>query len=780
MNNLNSCNNKIKLLIMKFSRQVTFLLALAATVNEATAQTASIKLNPSIESKINVMLKQMTLQEKVGQMAQVAIDVVGKVDYSKQTFTIDPDKLSDVVVNYKVGSILNTPPGILLTAEQWNQVLSDIQNAAQKTKLKIPVLYGLDDIHGVNYAAGTTLFPQEIGQAATWNRQLVYDGAVITAYESRAVGVPWTFSPVVDLGTNPQWPRIWEDYGEDPYLSGELGTQFVKGVQDPLGSKEKLVVSLKHYMAYSDPKSGHDRTDAWIPENYLREYHLPPFAATVKAGARTVMVNSALINGVPTHINKRILTDILKNELRFTGFVVTDWQDIENIYRRDKVAKTIKDAVRLSINAGIDMAMIPYDYKQFCTDLIALVKEGKVLQTRIDDAVRRILRVKYELDLFNRPTTFLKDYPNFGSAQFQKAAFNTAAESITLLRNTNNTLPLPTGAKILVTGPNANSMRCLNGGWTYTWQGDRTDEIAQQYNTILEAVLNKFGKEKVNYVQGVAYKQRAPYFQDSIVNIDAAVQAAANADYVLLCIGENSYTETPGNLEDLSLSDNQIALANALLKTGKPVIMILNEGRPRIISKIDPLPDAILDIYLPGNYGADALADILAGNIIPSGKLPITYPRHPNSLVGYIHKPSEGEGNPQGGSFAPQFPFGFGLSYSTFDYSNLTINKNSFTANDTATIRVNVKNTGTKDAKEVVQLYISDLQGSFTPDVKRLRGFEKVAIKGAETKTVTFKIPMKQLAFVNPNNKMQLEEGDFKVQVADESITFRVTKTVIF
>ena len=765
---------------MKFSRQVTFLLALAATVNEATAQTASIKLNPSIESKINVMLKQMTLQEKVGQMAQVAIDVVGKVDYSKQTFTIDPDKLSDVVVNYKVGSILNTPPGILLTAEQWNQVLSDIQNAAQKTKLKIPVLYGLDDIHGVNYAAGTTLFPQEIGQAATWNRQLVYDGAVITAYESRAVGVPWTFSPVVDLGTNPQWPRIWEDYGEDPYLSGELGTQFVKGVQDPLGSKEKLVVSLKHYMAYSDPKSGHDRTDAWIPENYLREYHLPPFAATVKAGARTVMVNSALINGVPTHINKRILTDILKNELRFTGFVVTDWQDIENIYRRDKVAKTIKDAVRLSINAGIDMAMIPYDYKQFCTDLIALVKEGKVLQTRIDDAVRRILRVKYELDLFNRPTTFLKDYPNFGSAQFQKAAFNTAAESITLLRNTNNTLPLPTGAKILVTGPNANSMRCLNGGWTYTWQGDRTDEIAQQYNTILEAVLNKFGKEKVNYVQGVAYKQRAPYFQDSIVNIDAAVQAAANADYVLLCIGENSYTETPGNLEDLSLSDNQIALANALLKTGKPVIMILNEGRPRIISKIDPLPDAILDIYLPGNYGADALADILAGNIIPSGKLPITYPRHPNSLVGYIHKPSEGEGNPQGGSFAPQFPFGFGLSYSTFDYSNLTINKNSFTANDTATIRVNVKNTGTKDAKEVVQLYISDLQGSFTPDVKRLRGFEKVAIKGAETKTVTFKIPMKQLAFVNPNNKMQLEEGDFKVQVADESITFRVTKTVIF
>jgi beta-glucosidase len=765
---------------MKLNKQIAFLVLMLLTACQAMAQTAAIKLNPSIESKINVLLKQMTLQEKVGQMAQVAIDVVGKVDYSKQTYMIDADKLNDVVVNYKVGSILNTPPGVLLTPEQWNQVLSDIQSAAQKTKLKIPVLYGLDDIHGVNYAAGTTLFPQEIGQAATWNRQLVYDGAVITAYESRAVGVPWTFSPVVDLGTNPQWPRIWEDYGEDPYLSGELGAQFVKGIQDPLGSKEKLVVSLKHYMAYSDPKSGHDRTDAWIPENYLREYHLPPFAATVKAGARTVMVNSALINGIPTHINKHILTDILKNELHFTGFVVTDWQDIENIYRRDKVAKTMKDAVMLSINAGIDMAMIPYDYKQFCTDLIALVKEGKVLQTRIDDAVRRILRVKYELDLFNRPTTFLKDYPNFGSVQFRRTALNTAGESITLLKNKSNTLPLPANAKILVTGPNANSMRCLNGGWTYTWQGDRTDELGQQYNTILEAVVNKFGKEKVNYVPGVAYKPRGAYSQDSIVNIDDAVQAAANADYVLLCIGENSYTETPGNLEDLNLSDNQIALANALIKTGKPVIFVLSEGRPRIISKIEPGAAAILHIYLPGNYGGDALAAVLSGDVNPSGKLPITYPRHPNSLVGYIHKPSEGEGNPQGGEFTPQFPFGFGLSYSTFVYTNLTVNKTSFAPDETATISVTIRNTGTRDGKEVVQLYISDIQGSFTPDVKRLRGFEKVHIEGAEVKTVTFKIPMKQLAFVNPNNKMQLEEGEFKVQIADQSATFRVTKTVIF
>ena len=769
---------------MKLNKKTGCLLLAFWLINQGIAQTGtkieSYRFDKSIESKIDVLLKQMTLEEKVGQMAQVAIDVIGKVDYSKQTFTVDQEKLNDVVVNYKAGSILNSPPGILLTAQQWNEVMNSIQAAAQKTKLKIPVLYGLDDIHGVNYAAGTTLFPQQIGQAATWNRQLVYDAGVITAYEGRAVGVPWTFSPVVDLGTNPQWSRIWENYGEDPYLTGELGAQFTKGVQDPLGSKEKLVVSLKHYMAYSDPKSGHDRTDAWIPEHYLREYHLPAFAAAVKAGARTVMVNSALVNGVPGHINKRILTDILKNELHFTGFVVTDWQDIENIYRRDKVAKSMKEAVMLAINAGIDMSMIPYNFKEFCTDLIALAKEGKVPMSRIDDAVRRILRVKYELDLFNTPTTSLNNYPKFGSAEFQRAAFNTAAESITLLKNTNHVLPIPNTAKLLVTGPNANSMRCLNGGWTYTWQGDRTNELGQQYNTILEAIEKKFGKNNVNYVQGVAYKERAAYFADTVLSIDAVVQAAANADYVLLCIGENSYTETPGNLEDLSLSDNQIALANALTRTGRPVICILTEGRPRIISKIEPGAAAILHAYLPGNYGADALADILRGDINPSGKLPVTYPRYTNSLVGYIHKPSEGEGNPQGGQFVPQYPFGFGLSYTDFSYTGLTIDKKIYGAEETANISVTVKNNGDRDGKEVVQLFVSDVQASFTPDVKRLRGFEKIELKAGESRTVSFKIPMKELAFVGPDLKRHLEEGEFNVQVGPLQQKFTVNKTTNF
>jgi beta-glucosidase len=747
--------------------------------------TAHAQLNPAIESKVNGLLQKMTLEEKVGQMAQVAIDAIGKVDYSKGTYAIDPAKLEDALVKYKVGSVLNTPPSILLSAKQWNEVVQSIHNAALKTRLKVPVIYGLDQIHGASYVAGATLFPQQIGQAATWNRALIREGASITAYESRAAGVPWTFSPVLDLGANPQWPRIWETFGEDPYLISEMGVQFVKGVQEPLSSKEKLAVSLKHYLGYGDPKSGKDRTNAWIPEHYLREYHLPPFRAAVAAGARNVMVNSALINGVPTHMNKYLLTDLLKKELGFTGFVVTDWQDIENIAKRDKIARNNKEALMLAINAGIDMSMIPYNYKEFCEDLVALVKEGKVAQSRIDDAVRRVLRVKHELDLFTTPVTTVVSYPKFGSKEFELAAYNTAAESITLLKNNNNVLPLAKNAKVLVTGPNANSMRTLNGGWSYTWQGERTDEIATQYNTILEAVRKKLGDANVTYEPGVVYKPKAKYWEDSVVNIDAAIKAAASVDYVLLCIGENSYTETPGNLHELNLSDNQLALANALTAAGKPVILVLNEGRPRIIHSIEPKAAAILHAYLPGNYGGDALADILTGDVNPSGKLPITYPRYANSLTNYIHKPSDAQLNPQGAydysaDFNPQYPFGFGLSYTTFAYSDLKVDKPTFGTNDAATINVTVKNNGTREGKEVVQLFISDLHASLTPDVKRLRGFEKVSLKPGESRTVSFKVPMKDLAFVNLNNKLVLEEGAFKVKVEKLETSFELKESKAF
>ena len=752
-----------------------FVLSIIISTGSLIQINAQQKINPAIERKVVALLKQMTLEEKVGQMAQVSIESLGSIQ--GQTFSFS-DKLKDAVINYKIGSILNTPG--LQTASEWNRMLSEIQNAAQQTPLRIPVLYGLDDIHGVNYVAGSTLFPQQIGQAATWNRELIYNIGVITAYESRAAGVPWTFSPVLDLGTNPQWPRIWEGYGEDSYLISEMGGQFIHGVQDPLGSKNKLIVSLKHYMDYSDPKSGHDRTDSWIPEHYLREYHLPPFAAAVNANARTVMANSALINGVPTHINKHLLTDILKNELGFSGFVVSDWQDIENVYRRDKITSSIKEAIALAINAGIDMSMIPYNYKEFCTDLIALVKEGKVSQVRIDDAVRRILRVKYETGIFETPVTYLKDYPKFGSPAFEREAYNTAAESITLLKNLKNTLPFHANAKVLVTGPNANSMRTLNGGWTYSWQGERTDEYAAKYNTILEALQKKLGMNNVVFQQGVAYKMKGKYFEDSIVDINAAVQAAANVDYVLLCIGENSYTETPGNLSDLNLSDNQLALADALFKTGKPVILILNEGRPRIIRRIEPNAAAIVHTFLPGNFGGDALADVLTGDINPNGKLPFTYPRYTNDLAGYIHKPSEGSGNPQGGETAPQYPFGFGLSYTNFSYSNLTVNKNNFNPNESAIISVTVTNSGSREGKEVVQLFISDLVALLTPDVKRLRGFQKINLKPGESETVTFNIPLKQLTFVGTDLKKHLEAGDFNIQIANLQHRFSVNKTIVF
>jgi Beta-glucosidase-related glycosidases len=761
--------------LQKILLQKTFLL-LSLIIFSCIAY-AQQKLNPAIENKVGTLLKQMTLEEKVGQMAQVSIESLGSNRSNVFSFT---DKMKDAVVNYKLGSILNSP-GPLQSAQDWNRLITEMQDAAKQTRLKIPILYGLDHIHGVGYIAGGTLFPQPIAQAATWNRDLAYNTGVITAYESRAAGVPWSFSPALDLGTNPVWPRIWEGYGEDPYLISQIGTQFIKGMQDPLGSKEKVSVSLKHYMAYSDPKSGKDRTDAWIPEHYLREYHLPPFIAAVKAGARTVMVNSALINGIPTHINKHILTDILKNELGFTGFIVTDWQDIENIFRRDKMTTNIKEAIGLAINAGNDMSMIPYDYKGFTSDLIALVKEGKVSQSRIDDAVRRILRVKYELGLFETPVTNLSNYPKFGGAEFAKASYNTAAESITLLKNTNNTLPIRANAKVLVTGPNANSIRTLNGGWTYTWQGDRTDEYGAKYNSILQSIRNKLGASNVVFEEGVVYKMRRRYFEDSIVNIGAAVHAAADVDYILLCIGENSYTETPGNTNDLNLSENQIALANALIQTGKPVIFILNEGRPRIIRRIEPGAAAIVDVYLPSNYGADALADIITGDVNPSGKLPITYPRNTNDLVGYIHKPSEGSGNPQGGETSPQYGFGFGLSYTNFSYSNLAVNKTSFGPDESVTVSVTVTNTGSKPGKEVVQLFISDVIASaLTPDVRRLRGFDKVNLAAGESKTVEFKVAAKDLAFVAPDNKKHLEQGDFKVMVGNLNATFTVNKSVIF
>ncbi len=759
------------------------LLLVFLTSFQISAQQKT-KLTP-LQQKVNALVAKMTLEEKVGQMAQITLDVIGKGKdrfSSDEPFTLDEKAMQKALVQYKLGSVLNTSNNRARTPQVWFNIISKIQETAMtKNKNGIPVLYGIDAIHGETYTAGATMFPQQIGQAATFNRSLVRRGAEITAYETRASSIPWAFSPLLDLGADPRFPRQWESFGEDPYLVSELGFQMVKGFEgenNDVSNPFKVASSIKHFLGYQVPLSGKDRTPAVISDQALKEYHLTPFKAAIEAGAKTIMINSGLINGVPVHANYKILTKLLKEELGFKGLVVTDWGDIENLHNRDHVAKDNKEAVMIAINAGIDMSMIAYNYEPFCDNLIALVKEGKVKQSRIDDAVRRILTVKFELNLFNKPTTNIKDYPEFGSKAFEQAAQNTAAESITLLKNSNNVLPLNKSAKILITGPNANSMRTLNGAWTYSWQGEKVEEFAGQYNTILEATQNKVGKGNVTFVPGVSYKMDGKYWEEYSDQMEQAVTAAKNVDVILLCLGENSYTETPGNLSDLYISDLQTELAQKLAATGKTIILVLNEGRPRVISKFEKKMNAIIQTYLPGNFGGNALVDILYGDVNPSGKLPYTYPQYPNALFTYYHKPSEARETTEGvynydADYNPQYPFGHGLSYTTFKYSDIKLSSNTLKKGETLSISVDVTNTGKVTGKEAVLLFVSDLvANNISPDAKRLRGFEKIELKAGETKTVSFKITPANIAYVNSSNKWVTEAGEFSIQLADKRIKF--------
>lgn len=743
------------------------------------------------QEKVEALLAKMTLEEKVGQMAQVTLDVItkGKNEYvSDEPLQLDMALVRKALVDYKLGSVLNTANNRARTVEKWHEIISQLQDVAMKeTRLKIPVIYGVDAIHGTTYTAGATFFPQQIGQAATWNRAIVKKGAEICAYETRASSIPWNFSPVLDLGRDARFPRLWETFGEDVYLTSELGKQMIDGYEgesNDVKNPYRVASCLKHFLGYQVPNSGKDRTPAFIPELELRERHLPAFKAAIDAGAHTVMINSGLINGIPVHADYTILTKLLKEELGFKGVAVTDWKDIDNLYERDKVAATPKEAVKLAINAGIDMSMIPYNFK-FCDFLIELVKEGEVPMSRIDDAVRRILTLKFELGLFETPVTNYKDYPQFGSKAFEQSAYVAASESITLLKNSNNVLPLKKSAKLLVTGPNANTMRALNGGWSYSWQGEKVSEFGDKYNTILEALQQRGGKDNITFVQGVAYKDDGKYWEEKDVDIEAAVKAAAKVDYIILCAGENSYTEKPGDLHDLTLSANQIALAKALVKTGKPVILVLNEGRPRLISSFERDVQGVLQSYLPGNFGGDAIADILYGNVNPSGKLPYTYPMYANTLVTYDHKPSEEQSKMQGvydyeSDFAVQYPFGFGLSYTSFQYSDLQVSKSTIAANEKITLSITVKNTGTREGKEVVQLFIADQYASVTPDVKRLRGFEKINLKAGESQKVTFTIAPRDIAFVAKDLRWTVEKGDYEVSVGTLKAKFTLSEGKTF
>ncbi len=733
----------------------------------------AIPRDNDIEKRIDKVMKRLTLEEKIGQMTQLTIDNVTGFGNGP---VVQDVLLEKAIGEYKVGSILNVPDGHAQTPEVYAAILSKIQEKSMEV-MGIPCLYGLDQIHGATYTAGATFFPQEVNLAATFNRQYARDLGEITAYETRASMVPWTFSPVMDLGRNPAWPRMWESFGEDAYMNATMAVEVVRGLQgdDPNHvDQNHIAACLKHYMAYGVPVSGKDRTPSSVTESDLREKYFEPFRACIEAGALSLMVNSASNNGLPFHANHELLTVWLKEQLGWDGMIVTDWADINNLYTREHIAVDEKDAVRIAINAGIDMSMVPYS-TSFCDCLKELVDEGLVPMSRIDDACRRVLRLKFRLGLFDNPVWDASQYGDFASAESASKSFAAAVESEVLLKN-EGVLPVREGARILVTGPNGDSMRTLNGGWSYTWQGDgaANDEFTGQYNTIYEALSRRFGASNVKYVPGVVYE--GPSWPDENASgIAAAVSAARSADVIFACIGENTYCETPGNMNDLALSANQQELVRALAATGKPVVLVLNEGRPRIIRDIEPLAKAVVHVLLPSNYGGDALAALVSGDENFSGRLPFTYPKYVNAFATYDYKVSENTATMAGAYnydavMDVQWPFGFGFSYTSFEYSNLTVDKAEFTADDVLTFRVDVTNTGDRAGKEAVALYSSDIVAGSVPDVKRLRNFEKIDLQPGQTGTVELTVRASDLAFVGYDRHWRLEKGDFRFAVGTQSV----------
>lgn len=741
----------------------------------------AIPKDSQIEQQVDEVLSNMTLDEKIGQMTELAIDVLG--DFEDGEFKLDDSKLNKAIAEFKVGSFLNAPGPVAQNREKWQEIIGKIQAISMK-EIGIPCIYGLDQTHGTTYTLDGTLFPQNINIAASFNPELAYEAARVTAYETRAANCPWTYSPTVDMARDPRWSRVWENFGEDCLVNSIMGSSAVRGYQgdDPNHiPADRVATSVKHYMGYSMSRTGKDRTPAYISVSDLREKCFAPFKECVETGALTIMVNSGSINGVPVHADYELLTKWLKEDLNWDGMLITDWADINNLYTREHIAADKKEAIQIAINAGIDMAMEPYDLS-FCTLLKELVQEDKVQMSRIDDAVRRILRLKFRLNLFECPNTLSEDYPLFGSSEHAELALRSAEESQILLKNKDNILPLVKGKKFLVTGPNANSMRCLNGGWSYSWQGHLADRFAGKYNTIYEALSNKFGVDNVRLEQGVTYKPEGGYTEENEPEIEKAVAAARNVDIIIACIGENSYCETPGNLSDLVISANQSNLVKALATTRKPIILILNEGRPRIINDLEPLASGIINILLPGNYGGDALANILAGDVNPSAKMPYTYPRNQAELTTYDYRVSEEMDKMEGAYdydavISVQWPFGYGLSYTTFEYSNFQTNVTSFTAENELHFSIDVTNSGARAGKEVVMLFSRDLVASLTPESRRLRAFKKIELQPGETKTVTMLIKGRDLAFVGADGKWILEQGDFRMQIGNQTVNITCNKT---
>jgi beta-glucosidase len=746
----------MKLLVKYFS----FVSLLVFILN--TSIFAQIYTTAKVDTQVKELVSKMTLEEKVGQMTQVTIQAVSKVQGTKdQMHQLDYAKLEDAIKKYHVGSILNVYD-IAHTAEYWHEVINKIQNIAVKeTRLGIPVLYGIDAIHGATYTKESTLFPQAINMAATWNTEIAKQSGEITSLETKASGIAWNFYPVMDIGRQSLWSRFWETFGEDVYLASQMGSWYIKGAQgSDISAPNKLATCLKHYVGYSIPINGLDRTPAWISERMMREYFLPTFEAGILAGAPSIMVNSSEVDGIPGHANYHLLTEILRNELNFKGLVVSDWQDIKRLHTRDKIASTPKEAVRIAVMAGVDMSMVPDDFS-FYNYLIELVNEGTVPMWRIDEAVSRILALKMQVGIFDNPYPNKELLKDFASDEFTAINLNAARESIILTKNEENILPLSKNTKVLVTGPSANLLSALNGGWTITWQGNEESAYPQEKNTVLEAIQNKIGLENVNYVEGCSF--------DKDINTSKAINEAKNSDVIVICLGEPAYCETPGSIFDLTLYKAQLELANKLIETGKPVILIMLEGRPRIITNIAQNAKGILIGFLPGMEGGNAIADVLFGDVNPSGKFPITYPRSPNGITLYDYKPIE---KYDGNDYNPLYPFGFGLSYTTFEYSNLKISSQEITENDELIVKIDVKNTGNRTGKEVVQLYLTDMYGSVTRPNKQLKAFEKVLLNPGELKTVEFKLNKQDLSFIGLENKRIVEPGNFKVTIENHTANF--------
>jgi len=725
--------------------------------------------NNADKAKAFALVKQMTLEEKVGQMTQVTHAVIAKGGWSNEDGSLDPVALKNAVVNHKIGSIINVTAHALPDA-QWRNIITQIQDEVKNTRLKIPVIYGLDGIHGQTYTLNSTLFPQNIGMAATRNVDLVKAAAKVTAKELRASGVRWNFAPVLDCGRQPQWSRFAETYGEDVYIGKTMGVTAVKAYEeDGLKNPTAVAVSLKHYLGYSMPRSGKDRTPAYIPEIEMREYFLPQFREAVKAGASSVMVNSGEINGVPVHASKYLLTDVLRKELGFEGVIVTDWEDIKRLNDRHFVASTPREAVAMAVNAGIDMSMVPSDYS-FYDLLIEAVKKGEVSMSRIDDAVTRILFMKMKLGLFDNPYPEKDVANNFGRQEYQSLALDAAHEAMTLLKNQDKILPLSKTAKVLVAGPSAQSTTALNGCWSYVWQGNQEQWYPADSKTIFQALTDKLGAANVTTTTAKGFDNAANY------DIEKLKAAAVNSDVIILCLGENAYAESPGNTRDLALPQQQTDLAKAAIATGKPVILVLTEGRPRFITDIAPQMKGILMAYWSGKKTAEAISDVLFGDYNPDGLLPFSYPKSMGEIVLYDRKPTEEvrevfNDNISGG-YDPLFPFGFGLSYTTFEYGDIKLSSDKLAGNDKLTVSIVIKNTGDKNGKHTVELYTRDLYASITPNIRRLRAFQKISLKAGETKTVTFTIDKNDLAFVNEKLRTVTEPGDFEVMIGDKKIRF--------